>query len=218
MLTELCTLDVARAMAALLDEVGPSVLVAHSAAGPLAWWLAEQRSDLVVAIVAIAPGPPANLLEPLPDNPEIIRRWNNDTRKGCPVHSPPDQPVVVDAAFVSSFWADSPRFPRHALQAYSASIVAESPNILNERFNIGGRGLAVTDAALVAQRPILVMTGEHDLRHPKEVDQGVARYFKADFDWLPARGVLGNGHMLMVEDNSQALADDIAQWLDARCP
>jgi hypothetical protein len=34
--------------------------------------------------------------------------------------------------------------------------------------------------------------------------------------WLPARGISGNGHMLMIEDNSDELAAMIMNWLDSK--
>ena len=52
--------------AALLDEIGPAVLVTHSAGGPMGWLTADARPELVRAIVAIEPlGPPFF------DNPEL---------------------------------------------------------------------------------------------------------------------------------------------------
>jgi pimeloyl-ACP methyl ester carboxylesterase len=44
---------------ALLDQIGPSVLLVHSQSGPFAWLLADARPDLVEGIVNIEPnGPP----------------------------------------------------------------------------------------------------------------------------------------------------------------
>jgi hypothetical protein len=37
---------------------------------------------------------------------------------------------------------------------------------------------------------------------------------EADFCFLADRGILGNGHMLMLEDNSDAIADIILEWLE----
>ena len=52
------TLDQAR-LAALLDEIGPSILVTHSASGSDGWLAADLRPRLVVAIVTVEPmGPP----------------------------------------------------------------------------------------------------------------------------------------------------------------
>jgi len=46
-------------IATLLDRIGPAVLVTHSAGGPAGWLAANQRPDLVKAVVALEPmGPP----------------------------------------------------------------------------------------------------------------------------------------------------------------
>jgi pimeloyl-ACP methyl ester carboxylesterase len=46
-------------LCALLDLIGPSCLVTHSAGGPVGWLVADRRPDLVKAIVAVEPvGPP----------------------------------------------------------------------------------------------------------------------------------------------------------------
>lgn len=210
---KLGTLDVARSLGALLQSVGKCILVAHSAGGPLAWWLAEQHPDLVVAILGIAPGPPANMLRELPDDPIAVHQLRLDPQAGCPVYSSQDCAVTVDVPFVKAFWANSMRFPMAHLDAYVATIVPESPRILNERFNIGGAGLRLRSPELVAQRHILIVTGDRDLRHPKQTDAALAEYLNAEFIWLPDRGITGNGHMLMIEDNSHDIADLLMQWL-----
>ncbi len=52
------TLDADR-MAALLDRIGPAILLTHSASGPDGWLVADRRPELVKAIAAIEPmGPP----------------------------------------------------------------------------------------------------------------------------------------------------------------
>lgn len=42
-------------IARLLDVVGPSVLITHSAAGPVGWLVADARPELVRGIVAVEP-------------------------------------------------------------------------------------------------------------------------------------------------------------------
>ncbi len=49
--------------AALLDRIGPAIVLVHSAGGPFAWVVADQRPNLVKAIVAVEPaGPPFGAL------------------------------------------------------------------------------------------------------------------------------------------------------------
>jgi len=48
------TLDADR-LAQLLDKIGKAIIVTHSASGPSGWLIADRRSDLVAAIVAVEP-------------------------------------------------------------------------------------------------------------------------------------------------------------------
>ncbi|OUY06246.1 alpha/beta hydrolase [Acinetobacter populi] len=51
--------------AELLDQIGPCILVTHSMGGPCGWVIADERPDLVKAIISIEPlGPPFS--EPFP--------------------------------------------------------------------------------------------------------------------------------------------------------
>jgi pimeloyl-ACP methyl ester carboxylesterase len=210
---QLNTLAVAESMGQLLRDVGPCVLMPHSAGGPLAWWLAENFPQLVLSVVGIAPGPPANLLAVLPDDPQAVYALRSDVQAGCPVYAKPDAAVTVDAEFIREFWANSPRFPISHVREYASTVVPESPRILNERFNIGGAGLQVRNPQVVSERPILIVTGELDRRHTREVDGALANYLGADFLWLPDVGIHGNGHMLMLENNSHDIAARIMTWL-----
>jgi len=210
---ELSMADVGRSLAALLHDIGPSIVFAHSAAGPIAWWVAENHRTHVRAIVGIAPGAPANLVLELP--PEPASAGESDTTSHA-IRAPTDRPAFVDRAFIRTYWANSPRFPLGAFEAYARSIGHESPRILNERFNIGGSGLHLEHPEQLGTLPILVMTGDSDPRHPKEVDGALAKFLGADFTWLPDIGITGNGHMLMLEDNNEQLAAHIGCWLDQK--
>lgn len=209
----LSTRDIAQSMAVLLHDIGPAIIFAHSASGPIAWWLCAEYPALVAAVVGIAPGPPANIQQPLPDDPSAIAMLRYDQAAGCPIYSPPATPVWVDREFIRTFWASSPRFPQDAFEAYARSIVPESATVLNERFHIGGKGLAIAGTEAITDRPVLVVTGELDPRHPKAVDAEVAAFLGAEHLWLPQAGVLGNGHMLMLETNSDEIAELISAWL-----
>jgi pimeloyl-ACP methyl ester carboxylesterase len=51
--------------AALLDQLGPSILLTHSMGGPCGWAIADARPDLVKAIVAVEPLSPPFMDHPL---------------------------------------------------------------------------------------------------------------------------------------------------------
>src|SRR5262249_56565506 len=45
--------------AALLDKIGPAIVLTHSQSGPFGWLIADARPQLVKAIIALEPsGPP----------------------------------------------------------------------------------------------------------------------------------------------------------------
>ncbi|GFK17752.1 alpha/beta fold hydrolase [Corynebacterium glutamicum] len=46
-------------IAQLLDQIGPAILVTHSAGGPVGWVVADRRPELVRAIVSVEPMGPA---------------------------------------------------------------------------------------------------------------------------------------------------------------
>lgn len=215
-LSMLPTREIAEALLVLLERIGPAILLVHSASGPMAWWVAEQAPSTVVAIVGVAPGAPANILRVLPEDPAEVAKLSHDVSLGCPVCLPEDRPVRVGREFIRDFWANAPRFPKQSLDAYALGIVPESARLFNERFNIGGRGLRIEDPASLAHHPILIVTGDHDLRHPRAMDEATARYLGAEFAWLPDRGIVGNGHMLMIEDNSDVVAALLLEWLRSK--
>jgi pimeloyl-ACP methyl ester carboxylesterase len=95
-------------------------------------------------------------------------------------------------------------------------VVAESARLVNERFNIGGTALRIERPERVGERPLLVITGPLDPRHPRVADEAVARLFGGEFMWLPDLGIDGNGHLLMIEDNSLLIAELIERWLCAQ--
>ena len=210
--------DVARDLAGVLAEIGPAVLVTHSMGGVVGWRTVELARDRIVAIVAIAPGPPANL-QPALDAAAIAELQRDDAayaRAGRPLAHGEHAPIVTPRAVIEQMWMNSARFPREAADAYVATVVPESPRAMNERNNIGGSGITVAGPEVFAGLPIVVITGDEDPRHPRETDEAVAGYVGGEFVWLPDAGLSGYGHMQMIERDNLAIADLIERWLENR--
>jgi len=67
---------------------------------------------------------------------------------------------------------------------------------------------------------VLVLTGTNDLGHPRAADEAIADWLnangaEADFIYLGDLGITGNGHMLMLERNSDAVAQLIIDWIES---
>jgi pimeloyl-ACP methyl ester carboxylesterase len=203
----------------LLAQIGPAVLVTHSMGGVVGWRVAELARDNIKAIVAIAPGPPANLQPPL-DATEIARVRDEEPQRwaelGRPTALPAGAAVPAVRETALAMWANSDRFPHPAVDTYLAGLVPESPRAMNERSNLNGMGLRVAGPQALAGIPIVVITGDQDPRHPRVTDEAIARYFGADFIWLADRGIRGHGHMMMIEEGNDAIAAIFLDWLAAR--
>jgi pimeloyl-ACP methyl ester carboxylesterase len=116
------TMDADR-VAALLDRIGPAILITHSASGPDGWLVADRRPHLVKAIAAIEPmGPPFATIpnigemrwgptaaplrfEPAVSDPTALR----DAQPGdYALPSLTDVPILIVTAEASAFAAASP--------------------------------------------------------------------------------------------------------------
>ena len=193
---------------ALLEQTGPAVLLTHSRSGPVGWKIADTRPDLVAAIVAIAPGPPANLQEPPPPREGPLSTAKVDQRPAFP-----EDKVIWPTRDRADLYTKSDRFPRGAASAYHAYQVHSGPRALNERYNVEGAGLHISSPERLAPIPIVVIAGDMDARHPREVDEPLAKYVGGDFIWLPDVGLEGHGHMVMLEEGNLAVADVFLDWL-----
>ena len=85
----------------------------------------------------------------------------------------------------------------------------------------GQQRLSPHDVRPAGQRSIGVAHGvtAEDLDHPREEDEGIVTWLnengaKAEFIWLADRGITGNGHMMMLEENSDEIADLMLDWAD----
>ena len=174
--------------AALLDRIGPAVIVTHSQAGPFGWLLADVRPSAVKAIVAVEPnGPP---FQNAITGEDRARAWGltdipmtYDPPARDVAALAPEREAVADGTALTICW----RQPAPARQL---------PHL---------RGI-----------PILLVTAEasyhaaYDHCTSKFLTQaGVAHTFVR----LETADIRGNGHMMMLEKNNVAVAAYLEKWL-----
>lgn len=184
---------VARAGAALLDQIGPAVIVTHSQAGAFGWGIGELRPDLVRGMVAIEPsGPPfASAPPPWGDgSPERISRPYGLTTTPLAY-----EPALADGDELAREWVPSTD------AALSGCWRQAEP---------------ARKLANLSKFPILVLTAEAS--YHAGYDHCTAAYLiqagvQADFVRLPEWGINGNGHMVMLERNNDAISRRLGQWL-----
>lgn len=183
---------------ALLDRIGPAILLTHSQGGPLGWTIADSRPKLVKGIVSVEPnGAPVYEIKftGAPDYFEdetITRPW------GITRHALTFSPPAADVSemkFVKQDKPDGPGLVRYWLQVEPARQLVNLKGI-----------------------PILMVTAEASYHAP--YDHGTSQFLKQagvahTFVRLADVGIRGNGHMMMLENNNLEIARYFDQWLKA---
>jgi pimeloyl-ACP methyl ester carboxylesterase len=203
------------ALAALLDRIGPSIVLVHSQSGQYGWPLAQARPALVKAIVAAEPsGPPVHDLV-VPGAARFGMDFANATEVG------------------SESFRDDPRLKRYGLSdipmAYDPAVTPQSPLAFVRQDKAEAPELAkcwrqkepARKLVAVGDRPILYLATEASFYAP--YNHCTVGYLKqagveVSFVKLADIGLRGNGHMMMMEKNSDAIAQVIIEWLAKNVP
>jgi pimeloyl-ACP methyl ester carboxylesterase len=179
---------------ALLDKIGPAILLTHSQSGTFGWLIADARPKLVKAIVAMEPsGPPAY---------ELVN-------KGAPTW-------FEDGALSKPYGLTSPPL------AYDPPLQQGEKLKFVKRDKADAKDLAVCwQQAAPARKlinlekiPVLVMQTEASYHAP--FDYCTVNYLrqagvdKTTYIHLADIGIHGNGHMMMIEKNNLDIAAAIA--------
>lgn len=196
----------------------PFVLLTHSMSGCYGWRLLELHGDIIAALVGVAPGPPGNIQPEAPVFAETETTIET-TQFGQRTRIDKTKPIVPTKDFVERKLVGQSRFfPRAVMADYATTLRPVPPRIALQRQNVHGSQIRVQDAGRLAGKRVLVITGTEDLDHSREIDGAIVTWLlaqgaEAEFCWLGDRDIVGNGHMLMLENNSDDIADIILDWL-----
>ena len=184
------------ALAALIDKLGPVVLMTHSQSGAYGWEAVDQRPNMVKALIQAEPSaPPVHDVEFL-GAPEWFRDGARTRTWGLtaiPITYAPPAKDTSELTFERQEKADGPDLARCWLQKEPAR---QLPNL--------------------QKLPIAIVTGEASFHGPYE--HCVVKFLEqagVHPTWLNlgAMGIHGNGHMMMLEKNSDQIADAIEKWV-----
>jgi pimeloyl-ACP methyl ester carboxylesterase len=185
--------------AALLDKIGPAILMAHSQAGIYAWGIANDRPNLVKGMIMVeAAGSPfheiANVGAPDWFKDEGMSKPWGFTR--TPVDYDPPLSGPSDLVLEHQAKPDAPDLFRCWRQKEPARQLVKLKGI-----------------------PIMLLHAEASFAMPT-AHCGAAFLKQAgvdnDFVKLADLGIHGNGHFMMLEKNSLQIAGVIADWLNKR--
>jgi len=184
------------AIAALIDKLGPVILMTHSQSGAYGWEAVDQRPGMVKALIQAEPSaPPVHDVEFL-GAPEWFRDGARTRTWGLtaiPITYAPPAKDVSELTFERQEKADNPDLARCWLQKEPAR---QLPNL--------------------QKLPIAIVTGEASFHGPYE--HCIVKFLEqagVHPTWLNlgAMGIHGNGHMMMLEKNSDQIADAIEKWV-----
>jgi len=173
-----------KGVSALLERIGPAIIVTHSQAGPLGWMIAQANPGRVKAIIAVEPTGNANRAG---KGPAVPCGVTIDCLAFRPALSGPTD-------------LDLTRTPTDRSQGVDCWL-QRAP-----RFRLAG----------LDGIPILITTGEASYHAGQDyctsafLSQAGVRNEYVD---LPDAGFRGNGHLQMLERNSEALAGWYEGWL-----
>jgi pimeloyl-ACP methyl ester carboxylesterase len=176
--------------AALLDRIGPAILLTHSQSGLFGWVIAEARPNLVKGIIAVEPsGPP---FENAVTGTTKARAWGVTD---IPMTYDPPVSAAADLKTQKQDKADGPDLVACTLQAEPARKLTNLASI-----------------------PTLVVASEAS--YHAVYDHCTARFLQqagvpAEFLQLADAGIRGNGHMVMLELNNLEIAAQLAKWAQA---
>ena len=181
---------------ALFDKIGPAVLMIHSQSGTFIWPIADARPNLVKAVIAVEPnGPPVYETE-FKGAPEWFADMGKRKRWGLgevPITYDPPLKDGEELAVVRQDKPDKPDLVRCWQQAEPARKLKNLADI-----------------------PMLIVVSEASYH---------AAYDHCTANWLTQAGVRntmirlgdvgvhGNGHMMMLEKNSDDIARVMREWL-----
>jgi pimeloyl-ACP methyl ester carboxylesterase len=184
------------AMVALLEKIGPSIVLVHSQAGPIGWATADARPDLVKAVVAVEPnGPPVHGVEFI-GAPDWFKEGGIALPYGIAGVPLAYDPPVKDASELKWVKEDKPDAPGLVTCWKQAEPARKLVNL---------------------KMPVVVMMSEASYHAP--YDHCTVKFLrqagvKVDFVKLAELGIKGNSHVMMQEKNNKEIAGAIYDWLE----
>lgn len=173
--------------AALLDKIGPAIVVTHSQSGTYGWLIADARPQLVKGVIAIEPSGP-------PFEATIIATGK------ARAFGPTDIPITYDPPV------------KEASELAVEREAAEDP----ELFACWMQKAPARQLVNLKHIPVVVMAAEasyHQVYDHCTAKYLTQAGVKTEYIKLQDKGIRGNGHMVMIEKNNLDIARLLDEWV-----
>jgi pimeloyl-ACP methyl ester carboxylesterase len=180
---------------ALLDMIGPAILLTHSQSGAFGWPIADARPSLVKAIVAVEPSGP-------PVRDAVFKGAPNYFEDGAP-----SKPWGLGALRLTYDGVSN---------ASELVFVQQEQSDASDLMRCWRQREPAKQLTNLRSVPVLILASEAS--YHAAYDHCTSQYLaqagvKNTFVRLADRGIKGNGHMMMLEKNNQEIAALISGWL-----
>jgi pimeloyl-ACP methyl ester carboxylesterase len=186
---------------ALFDKIGPAVLMIHSQSGTFIWPIADARPNLVKAVIAVEPnGPPVYETE-FKGAPDWFADMGKKKLSGLGEMALTYDPPLKDGEELSFVRQDKPDGPDLVRCWQQAEPARKLKNL--------------------AGIPMVIVMSEAS--YHASYDHCTANYLtqagvRNTMIKLGEAGIHGNGHMMMLEKNSDDIARVMREWLMKAVP
>ena len=185
------------ALVALLERIGPAILLTHGQAALFGWAVSDARPDLVKAHVSVEPSGPPFFDVQFRGGKDF---WEKTGDGRARAYGLTRMPLTFDPP----------------VKAPEDLIVAQQAKAADGRVRCWLQGEPARTLPNLAKVPAVLVTAEASFH--ATYDACTAAFLaqagaKPDVIQLADQGLRGNGHMMMLETNSDAVADVLAAWL-----
>jgi pimeloyl-ACP methyl ester carboxylesterase len=210
----------------LRDVIGkPVVVIPHSMGGATTWQLIEHETDLVAGVVAVAASFPGNIRSRstvLGEDGTVIRVRFEDSGAEFTVDRGRGYLYEDDYIYRQAI-GGSTRFPLDRVGDMRAGLVPFPPRMLLQRMGVLPGLPPVEDTSGFEGMRIRLVAGTEDPAHTHEIERSTVDLLaswgaEVELVWLGDRGIVGNGHFMMFEENSRDVLEVIGEQVNAVAP
>lgn len=207
----------------LRDVIGkPVVVIPHSMGGATTWQLVEHETDLVAGVVSVAASFPGNIQSRssvLGDDGTVIRVRFEDSGAEFTVDRGRGY-IYEDDYIYRQAIGESTRFPLGRVDRMRAGLVPFPPRMLLQRLAVLPGLPPVENTNGFEGMSIRLVAGTADPAHTHAIEVSTVDLLASwgaavELVWLGDRGIVGNGHFMMFEDNSREVLEVIGEQVDA---
>ena len=187
---------------ALLDQIGPAILLTHSQSGPFGWLIADARPQHIKAILALEPSGPPFFDVQFSGG----KNWYEfDQRETARPFGITRIPLRFEPPLAENQQLEIEHQAADSSQELVAGYLQKQP--ARQLPNLQGI-------------PIMIMVTQAS--YHASYDHLTSAFLKQagvdhEFVFLEEKGFRGNGHMVMLEKNNHQVADFLIGWLETNC-